>query len=188
MATSIADELAEIGPRIRSIRTQQRMTLADVELATGISESTLSRLERGQRRPTLELLLALAHGFGIPVAELVAAPPAVSHRRSGSSSIPLTRNVGDLEAYKMLLPPRDPDAVIPIGTHTGFMWFYVLSGRVTLTLGDERVELETGEVAEFDTRVSHSLRNPGPGTTELLTLFGPRGERMKVRARTTTTR
>jgi transcriptional regulator with XRE-family HTH domain len=184
MAISIADELAGVGPRIRSIRTQQRMTLADVEHTTGISESTLSRLERGQRRPTLELLLTLARGFGVPLDDLVAAPPALAKRRSGSTAIPLTKNVGDLEAYKMLVPARDPDAVIPTGTHTGFMWLYVLAGRVTLTLGTEQIELEAGEVAEFDTRVSHSLRNPGPGATELLTLFGPRGERIRVRART----
>ena len=57
---NIADQVALVGPRIREIRTQQRMTLAHLSRTTAISESTLSRLETGARRPTLELLLAIA--------------------------------------------------------------------------------------------------------------------------------
>ena len=52
-----------------------RHTLAALSAATGISVSTLSRLESGQRRPTLELLLPLARAHGVQLDELVGAPP-----------------------------------------------------------------------------------------------------------------
>ncbi|MBN9631215.1 MAG: helix-turn-helix transcriptional regulator, partial [Actinobacteria bacterium] len=48
--------LDAVGERLRSLRTSRDLTLADLAAATGISVSTLSRLESGTRRPTLELL------------------------------------------------------------------------------------------------------------------------------------
>jgi mannose-6-phosphate isomerase-like protein (cupin superfamily) len=61
----------------------------------------------------------------------------------------------------------------------------VLSGRLRLLLGDHDLILTPGEAAEFDTRVPHSVTNPGPGPAEALALFGPHGERLHVRARPT---
>src|SRR6058998_3805837 len=73
-ATGIAAVLEQVGARLKRIRTQRGMTLTAVAEATGISKSTLSRLETGQRRPTLELLLALSHAYRVPLDDLVAAP------------------------------------------------------------------------------------------------------------------
>ena len=73
-ATAIAAVLDQVGARLKRIRTQRGMTLTGVAEATGISKSTMSRLETGQRRPTLELLLALSHAYRVPLDDLVAAP------------------------------------------------------------------------------------------------------------------
>ena len=73
-AARIATALAQIGPRLKLLRTQRGMTLTGVSASTGISKSTLSRLETGQRRPTLELLLTLSHAYRVPLDDLVAAP------------------------------------------------------------------------------------------------------------------
>ena len=62
------------GPRLKRLRTQRNLTLDRVSDTTGISKSTLSRLETGQRRPTLELLLALSQAYRVPLDDLVAAP------------------------------------------------------------------------------------------------------------------
>ena len=60
MDNDLDQALAAVGPRLRELRRQRETTLADLSAATGISVSTLSRLESGARRPTLELLLPLA--------------------------------------------------------------------------------------------------------------------------------
>ena len=73
-AVKIAASLEQVGPRLKRLRTQRGMTLTGVATSTGISKSTLSRLENGQRRPTLELLLALSHAYRVPLDDLVAAP------------------------------------------------------------------------------------------------------------------
>ncbi|MFC3502859.1 helix-turn-helix domain-containing protein [Micromonospora krabiensis] len=190
MANEEAAVLAAVGPRLRALRTQRGTTLAQLAEATGISVSTLSRLESGGRRPTLELLLPLARAHQVPLDELVGAPatgdPRVRPRpivRHGVTILPLTRRPGGLQAFKQIMPPGTPTGDHEQQVHEGYEWLYVLSGRLRLLLGEHDLTLTPGEVAEFDTRVPHRLLNPGPDTTEVLTLFGPQGERLHVRAR-----
>jgi transcriptional regulator with XRE-family HTH domain len=181
--------LAAVGPRLRAARRRSGVTLADLAATTGISESTLSRLESGQRRPTLELLLPLARAHGLAFDELVGVPPTGDPRvhlrpihRSGRTYIPLTKRPGGLQAYKMIIPPGIPTNPDP-QTHEGYEWLYVLDGRLRLVLGDQDLELTAGEVAEFDTHVPHWQGNVSTAPVELLILFGTQGERAHVRAR-----
>ncbi|MFE2297882.1 helix-turn-helix domain-containing protein [Streptomyces sp. NPDC059445] len=180
--------LAEVGPRLRRIRKERGATLAGLSEATGISVSTLSRLESGLRKPSLELLLPIARAHQVALDELVGAPPVGDPRvraeplvRHGRTYWPLTRQPGGLQAYKVLEPQRtgEPDP----RTHEGYEWLYVLSGRLRVVLGEHDVVLEAGEAAEFDTRVPHWFGSTGEGPAEFLSLFGPQGERMHVRAR-----
>jgi transcriptional regulator with XRE-family HTH domain len=185
------DVLESVGPRLRALRIERGTTLAQLSEVTGISVSTLSRLESGQRRPTLELLLPLARAHQVQLDELVDAPPTGDPRiyakpikRHGTVHIPLSRRPGGLQAFKQILPEGYPGNDVAQKTHEGYDWLYVLSGRVRLKLGDKDFVLNEGEVAEFDCRVPHWFANPGPGPTEVLCLYGPQGERMHVRART----
>ena len=73
-AAAIATALDRVGPRLKRLRNRRRLTLTAVAASTGISKSTLSRLETGGRRPTLELLLALSHAYRVSLDDLVAAP------------------------------------------------------------------------------------------------------------------
>jgi transcriptional regulator with XRE-family HTH domain len=180
--------LAEVGPRLRRIRKERGATLAGLSEVTGISVSTLSRLESGLRKPSLELLLPIARAHQVPLDELVGAPqvgdPRVRSKpivRHGRTHWPLTRQPGGLQAYKVLEPVRraEPEP----RTHEGYEWLYVLSGRLRLVLGEHDVVLGPGEAAEFDTRVPHWFGATGEGPAEFLSLFGPQGERMHVRAR-----
>jgi transcriptional regulator with XRE-family HTH domain len=180
--------LAEVGPRLRRIRKERGATLAGLSAATGISVSTLSRLESGLRKPSLELLLPIARAHQVALDELVGATsPADPRVRSepivqfGRTHWPLTRQPGGLQAFKVLEPQRrlEPEP----RTHEGYEWLYVLSGKLRLVLGDHDVVLTAGEAAEFDTRVPHWFGSTGEGPVEFLSLFGPQGERMHVRAR-----
>ena len=182
--------LTAVGPRLRALRRQRGTTLAQLSEETGISVSTLSRLESGQRRPTLELLLPLARTHRVPLDELVGAPetgdprihprPVVHH---GITSLPLTRRPGGVQAFKQVYPPGWPGGEPEQKTHEGYDWVYVLSGRLRLVLAEHDLLLGPGEVAEFDTRTPHWFGNPGPEPAEVLAMFGPQGERMHVRAR-----
>ena len=180
--------LDDVGPRLRRIRKERGATLAGLSATTGISVSTLSRLESGLRRPSLELLLPIARAHRVALDELVGAPPVDDPRvrakpivRHGRTYLPLTRQPGGLQAFKVILPEsnQEPDP----RTHEGYEWVYVLAGRLRLVLGEHDVVLGPGEAAEFDTRVPHWFGATGEGPAEFLSLFGPQGERMHVRAR-----
>jgi transcriptional regulator with XRE-family HTH domain len=195
MAKSEAgDELGRVlgamGPRLKALRRERDITLAGLSATTGISVSTLSRLESGQRRANLELLLPLARAYQVPLDDLIAIAPTGDPRvharpitRHGMTMFPLTRRAGGLQAYKWVISPsRTPKAPDP-RVHEGYEWLYVLSGELRLVLGEHDLTLKPGEAAEFDTRVPHWFSNAGPGPVEVLALFGPQGERMHVRAR-----
>lgn len=187
-AAGIAATLEEVGPRLKRLRAQRGVTLTGLAAATGISKSTLSRLETGQRRPSLELLLPLAHAYGVPLDDLVGAPevgdPRIRlkpRRVNGRTVIPLTRHPGATQAWKIVIPTSksrpEPRA------HEGYEWLYVLSGRMRLVHGEHDLVLGPGEVAEFETRLPHWFGSTGEGPAEVLSLFGRAGERMHVRAR-----
>ena len=192
MANTTEDALAGVGARLRALRTEADLTLRQVAAETGISVSTLSRLESGQRRPTLELLLALAQVHRVPLDELVGAPPTADPRvhprpirRGRMTIIPLSRRAGGIQAYKQIIPgsarPGTPDP----RSHEGYEWLYVLDGRLRLVLGEHDLIIPPGEAAEFDTRVPHWFASAGREAVELLSLYGPQGERMHLRARST---
>jgi transcriptional regulator with XRE-family HTH domain len=183
----IAAVLDRVGARLKRLRTQRRMTLTGVAKATGISKSTMSRLETGQRRPTLELLLALSHAYRVPLDNLVAAPeegdPRIQlkpGRVKGRTVIPLTRQPDGMQAWKIIIPTSkvnpEPRA------HDGYEWIFVLSGHMRLVLGDQDWVLGPGEVASFDTKVPHWFGSTGNEPTEILSIFGRPGERMNVRS------
>jgi hypothetical protein len=108
--------------------------------------------------------------------------------RDGMTFQPLSRRprgAGGLQAYKIAIPPDRPRRDFDVRAHDGYEWLYVLAGRLRLILGPHELILAAGEAAEFDTRVPHRFDCAGPEATEILSLFGPQGERMHVRARPT---
>jgi transcriptional regulator with XRE-family HTH domain len=184
----VEDELAAVGARLRALRQERGTTLAALSEVTGISVSTLSRLESGGRRPNLELLLPIARAFQVPLDELVGGLPTGDPRvqarpisANGMTITPLSRRAGGIQAYKHVLPAGRPHTTPEPRSHEGYEWLYVLSGRLRLVLGELDLVLPPGEAAEFDTRTPHWFGRAGPEPVEFLSLFGPQGERMHVR-------
>ncbi|OQO94764.1 helix-turn-helix domain-containing protein [Saccharomonospora piscinae] len=192
MDDDLGRTLDTVGPRLRALRTARDTTLAELSERTGISVSTLSRLESGTRKPTLELLLPLAKAHGVTLDELVDAPPTGDPRvhlrpvtHQGMTMVPLTRRPGGIQAYKLVIS-HDPARDIGPQTHEGYEWLYVLNGRLRMILGEHDVVLAPGEAAEFDTRVPHWFGPADAGPVEILSLFGKQGERAHLRARPAT--
>ncbi|MGB8938957.1 MAG: cupin domain-containing protein, partial [Streptomyces sp.] len=129
-------------------------------------------------------LLPLARAHGVPLDDLVAAPPTGDPRvhlrpvrRHGLVMVPLTRRAGGIQAYKVIYPPAGRAPILKLQVHDGYEWFYVLNGIVRFVLGEEEFQLGEGEAAEFDTRVPHWIGSADNRPAELLALFGPQGER-----------
>jgi transcriptional regulator with XRE-family HTH domain len=185
MATKSAEERTR--GRLRELREQAGLSLAEAGRRAGMAASTVSRLESGARRLTLAHLPPLARALGVSVDALLAPPeradPRVRNRaftRYGITFVPLTRAgaANGMHAYKVHYPAEER---IPKPTvHDGHDWIYVLSGRLRLVLGEKDFVLEPGEAAEFSCRVPHSL-GAVDGPAEALAIFGPHGERIHTR-------
>ncbi|PWJ04491.1 transcriptional regulator [Streptomyces sp. NWU49] len=181
-----------MGPRLRAARKHHGATLTGVSRATGISTSTLSGIETGRRKPTLEVLLRPSKEYGASLDELAgtAPAPAAEPRATaplsfgdGKAALPLTRYVGGLHAHKHVLPVLEAPPARPRQvSHDAWEWLCVLYGRLWLALGGQDLVLSAGDVAEFDTRTPHGVANTSPGgPVEYLIMFGPQGERLRPR-------
>ncbi|WP_375386135.1 helix-turn-helix domain-containing protein [uncultured Microbacterium sp.] len=189
---TVPDEsLAVIGPRLKSWREKRSMTLAELSAATGISSSTLSRLEAGKRAPNLELVVPIARALRLELDDIVprkAPDPRVARTttRTGETSYEtLSAHSSPVQTYKVTLPAKpagvteSPDPKV----HDGQEWLYVLSGRLRLVLGEQDITLGPGEAAEFDTRIPHWMSAAGAGPAEFLSIFSKEGKRIHLRAR-----
>jgi transcriptional regulator with XRE-family HTH domain len=179
--------LSEVGSRLKRARTRRGVTLIELAAETGISKSTLSRLESGQRKPSLELLLPIAQAHDVPLDELVGLPEVRDPRilpkprvRNGRMVVPLTGQAGGLHAWKVIIPPerKQPE----LRTHEGYEWLYVLSGQMRLIVADQDMTMGPGEATEFDTGRPHWFGPADDQPVEILSLHGAHGDRMHVRA------
>jgi transcriptional regulator with XRE-family HTH domain len=184
---AIRTVLADVGSRLKRARNHRGVTLTELAAETGISKSTLSRLESGQRKPSLELLLPIAEAHQVPLGELVGAPEVRDPRilpkprvRNGRMVVPLTGQTGGLHAWKVIIPPerKQPE----LRTHDGYEWLYVLSGQMRLIVADHDITMEPGEATEFDTGLPHWFGPADDQPIEILSLHGAHGERIQVRA------
>ncbi|MDO5065540.1 MAG: XRE family transcriptional regulator [Actinomyces bowdenii] len=171
-----------IGRRLRAARCSYGLTLEAVSAETGISASTLSRLESGRRRACLDLITPLARLYGLSLDELVdGGPPHRAprpiHRRE-SVVLPLTLAAEGQRSSKMLLPASR--CVPRLRTHQGSEWLCVLSGRLRLVVGDDDLLLHSGESAEFDTSTPHWFGTVGEGPVEILSMPGRRGHHLRL--------
>ena len=183
--------LDAVGPRLKHLRQRRDITLTTSSDETGISTSTLSRLEAGLRRPTLEQLLPLARAHGVTLDELVDAPPTGNPRinlrpdRGRRRVDGHARSPGDPAASRPTSSSWPPGATTPepeLRTHEGYDWVYVLDGTLRLVLGEHDLVLGRGRgrrVRHPDAAVGATVRRsarsparprprrpgPGPGVT-----------------------
>jgi quercetin dioxygenase-like cupin family protein len=174
--------------RLRELRSGQGLTLQQVAERAHLDVSTLSRLESGKRRITLDHLPVLAEALGVTTDDLIGAThhpdPRVAGkpiRRDQLTMWPLTHRSpgGGGQAYRVVISARRnrPPKTLPI--HDGHDWMYIVSGRMRLMLGDDDLIIEPGEAVEFVTTTPHWF-GAVDGPVELIAIFGPHGERSHV--------
>lgn len=170
--------------RLRSLRNTLGLSLDELAARTNLSPSTISRVETGRRTISLDILLPLASALQVDLDALldvrgdddvvIRPEPSTAGKRT---TWMLSRPTGSTIAVKMRLEPtrRKPEQRV----HPGHDWFFVLEGRVRLSLGDREIVVEAGEAAEFGTMTPHAFAAVD-GPAELVMIFDRDGQRAHV--------
>jgi transcriptional regulator with XRE-family HTH domain len=182
VSRSNVDVEALVRSRLRSLRQTHGWSLDQLAERSNLSPSTISRIETGKRTISLDVLVPLARALQIDLESLLDADepdadvvirPIPSHRE-GATTWPLSRPTGNTTAMKLRLPPTSRPATPRV--HPGHDWFFVLEGRIRLTLGEREIVVEAGEAAEFSTMTPHAI-DAIDGPAELLMVFDRDGQR-----------
>jgi transcriptional regulator with XRE-family HTH domain len=180
VAKPATDDLQErVRLRLRRLRGERGLTLAEVARAAGMATSTLSRLETGARRLTLDHLAPLARALGVDADELIARPVAAPRPATrsawttsdGATFVPLTAEPGHGPHVCRIHLPDSRREPAP-SAHEGWERLHVLSGRLRLVLGDREQILMPGEHVEFSTWLPH-WSGVVDEAVELLAIFDP---------------
>ncbi|MET9513357.1 XRE family transcriptional regulator [Streptomyces flavidovirens] len=169
--------LPSVAPRLRDLRRHSGLTLEAAARRAGLSPAHLSRLETGQRQPSLPMLLTLARVYGTTVSALLGETPGerdavlradeaeareadgwTYHRAGGSGRA--------MQALRVHVPYGAQGDLVRV--HPGEEWLYVLSGRLRLVLGESVHRLDAGDSAHYDSLTPHRIAAAGPDGADLL--------------------
>jgi transcriptional regulator with XRE-family HTH domain len=162
--------LRELGKRLRALRHEQGLTLADLGRQAGLSASYLSQVERGITTPSLSKLTTIASTLDVGVAHFfeteVSSPRVVKsdqgkrvHETGGTivellSAAPTDKRI---QPYRVTCQPGTSREQPPI--HPGEGFYFVLKGRLTVTVGSEAYVLDAGDSIHYQALRPHSWRN-----------------------------
>jgi transcriptional regulator with XRE-family HTH domain len=179
--------MATLEERLRTVVGQRRvaigLSLAELGSRSGVSVSTLSRVETGGRKVTIELLEALAMPLETTVAALVAeasqedrllVPTPPVQLGSGLTGYLLRVEDDGRQLLRLTIPVRR--SLPEPRTHPGREWFHVLRGRVRLRVGERELVLQPGQTVQFDTTRPHVFGAVGT-PAEILSRFEPGAHR-----------
>ncbi|MDI9830007.1 XRE family transcriptional regulator [Streptomyces sp. KAU_LT] len=176
-ATGPAESLPVVAPQLRALRRRAALTLEGAARAAGLSAAHLSRLETGQRQPSLPMLLALARIYGTTVGELLGERVPDRDAVVRAAGMEPTAAGGwtywqagvsgrGMQALRVHVPYGSQGDIVRV--HPGEEWLHVLKGRLRLRLGDTTHRLAPGDSAHFDSLTPHRLAAEDDGGVELL--------------------
>ena len=173
---------AQLGERLRALRQERGLSIAQVAQRTGLTKGFLSQLERNLTSVSLAALARICSALGVRFGDVLDEPPmgAVIHRES---AIRWTE-VGNHEDL-VLSPPEEErlnliESRIPPGVSAGDGVYtfpadvelvYVLAGALELNVGSEVVTVTAGETFTYSPRDPHSWRNPSKSDETVVLWF-----------------
>ncbi|WP_225635519.1 helix-turn-helix domain-containing protein [Streptomyces solaniscabiei] len=166
-----------VAPQLRALRRRAALTLEAAARAAGLSPAHLSRLETGQRQPSLPMLLSLARVYGTTVSELLGETTADRDAVVRAGDMEPTAAGGwtywqaggsgrGMQALRVRVPYGSQGDIVRV--HPGEEWLHVLRGRLRLRLGDAVHLLGPGDSAHFDSLTPHRIAAQDADGLELL--------------------
>ena len=166
------------GARIRGLRREQGLTLEELAGRSGVSRAMISKLERGEKNPTLVVAAKVAEGLGVTLSQLMG----VEERRevvvvprdkrmvmrdpeTGFARQLLSPSFGGrgVEFIRNVVPEGSTSGEFPPHRRGVEEYVAVEKGRLRAVLGGEEYLLEEGDALYFEADVAHRFDNAGNG-------------------------
>jgi transcriptional regulator with XRE-family HTH domain len=184
-----------LGQRIKAARLARKLTMAQLAQACGLTKGFISQIESGASNPSLTTLGNVAKALGVAMSELLSGDPGPDLRGEGGAAVKRLRilhdgtgsaeqsgvsvlAVGPLGAHVLAMLPagsklvhaEEAGRIAPRSPAVAT----VSAGRISITQGDNIVELGRGGVAAWDAAAEYAIEATGPGSASL-TIFVPEG-------------
>jgi transcriptional regulator with XRE-family HTH domain len=175
----------DIGGRLRQLRSQHKLSQRALAKRAGVTNSTISLIESNQMNPSVGALKRILDGIPIGMAEFFTPNPK-PHRafyradefvEIGKGRISF-RQLGEdmsgrtLQILKERYQSGADTGRVPL-VHDGEEGGIILSGRLEVTVGDERRILDPGDAYYFESRRPHRFRCIGPRPCEVISACTP---------------
>jgi transcriptional regulator with XRE-family HTH domain len=171
-----------LGPEVKRLREANGMSLRTLAERAGFSPSFISQFENGQVSPSIASLAHIAATLNVTLGELFATPDTQgvllvradarpSFRSSWSraridSLMPTGKNQ-PLEALMVTIEPGGASGKHPSGVASDQLAI-LFSGRLTLTLGEDTLALQSGDAVLIRARNAHRWENTGRRAAQVL--------------------
>ena len=167
-----------LGVRVRDLRKDRGLTLDELAAASGVSRAMISKLERGEKNPTLVIAARLAEGLGVSLSrlagveerrEVVVVPrekrPVLRDPETGfeRQSLSPTFAGRGVEFLRNVVPEGSTSGDFPPHRKGVEEHLVVESGELEATLGGETYLLREGDALFFEADVPHRFVNVGRG-------------------------
>jgi DNA-binding transcriptional MerR regulator/mannose-6-phosphate isomerase-like protein (cupin superfamily) len=171
-----------IGPRLRRLRTQRGVGLAEVAKAAGISVGFLSALERSQMSASVGTLRRLARYYRTNILDFFDAtelntrlvrPPKRKVLEAGPGVRMELLAWGNkvMEPHLFRIAPQAGSG--ESYAHEGEEFLFVLRGELMIALASEEYHLKRGDSFYFESSTPHRWKNPGRTEAWLLWVNTP---------------
>lgn len=167
----------KVGSRVKRLRSQAGLTLEEFATQSGVSRAMLSKVERGEKSPTLALIVRIAKGLNVSMSTLMGAEPdpaqaavirkaqrlAFRDPETGFErhNLSPTHLDNDLEFLLHRIPPGESSGELPPYQVPTEKYLVVHEGQLTVQTGEAQYVLETGDSLYFDVRDPYRFTNAG---------------------------
>ena len=176
----------DIGRRLREIRTRFELSQRQLARQSGVANATISQIEAGKLNPTVSMLKRVLEGIPINLSEFFSddfesaeqvffRAEELTEIADGDVSFMQVGSNLRSKSVQMLKECYQPGAGTGRHaiTHEGEECGIVLSGRLQVTVGDQKSILRAGDAYYFKSNQPHHFHNPGNEPCELITACSP---------------
>jgi transcriptional regulator with XRE-family HTH domain len=179
-----------LGERVRALRRERGWTLELLAERSGVSRAMISKLERGEKNPTLVVAAKIAEGLGVSLSQLVGveekrAVVVVPRERRMTMRDPetgferqlLSPSFGGrgVEFIRNVVPEGSTSGEFPPHRRGVEEYVVVERGRLRAVLGGEEYFLDEGDAAYFEADVAHRFDNAGEGECSYYLVIDSKG-------------